>query len=106
MASPELKLFKDVPSTFGGHGGAWGNNVGLDAPVLRSADAAEAGDAVPAIVYQYAFWSDGQSQTAKRAHPALLADMVVPGAMMSGLMRPSCVGPMLLKLAMLSQRSA
>ena len=35
-----------------------------------------------------------------------VAEMVVPGAMMSGLMRLSVVGPMLVKYARLSNRSA
>ena len=39
-------------------------------------------------------------------YPADLADRVVPGAMMSGLMRPSVVGPMDEKLAMFSHRAA
>ena len=40
------------------------------------------------------------------AHSAAKTEIVVPGAMMSGLMRPSSVGPMELKNARLSKRSA
>lgn len=40
------------------------------------------------------------------AHRALLVDMVVPVAMISGFMRPSSVGPMEEKKARLAKRSA
>jgi hypothetical protein len=47
----------------------------------------------------------GSQSIGEIVQPHWWAEMVVPGATMSGLMRPSGVGPMLVKYARLSKRS-